>query len=323
MRKLSYKKLIIITFIIMSIFYLIACIFQNNAAVVSKIEDNIYRGDGKELASIKDELIVTDISETNTIYPLDKMYKMGEEKAFLFSLSYVKNNLQVGDTLKIMDDPYASDSLYLIFRESYPNISLEEMELESEMEAYQAMQLAIWEVGMRTGEAYYYDELSFIESIREDMGAKNINPRVFQKAKELVRFAENFQETNGEVEVLITLVLDNSNIGLVRFDNDYAVGPYSYKLQAGIFDSANVSLYDKDGNLLESQIVDENGNEIVNPKEEETFFIKIPKNYYEFTMKLEVKAKRLAPRFYTDKYTDYVVNGYEPEELEVEDSFSF
>lgn len=311
MKKVIYKCLMIATIIITVIVYVEACRYQVEAEVSTKIADNVFKEDGSQLTEAKDKLIVTGIVNIDGKYPLNCIYQVGDEKANLFSLSYVENNLTVGSDLTIKKN--ASDALYLLFRESYPNITLEEMGLNSPEEAYQAVQLAVWEIATRTGEANRYTELSFIDSIREEMGLRNINVGVFRKAKDLVRLVEKFDKStiNG-IELIPTLVIDNSNVKqkAINIDDDFMVGPYSYSVEASILTDVEITIMDQNGSKIDGKVVDAKGAEIEDLIEQKTFYVRFPESYKNISFNVRVEMKRLAPTIYQSGNWDYIANTY-------------
>lgn len=250
------------------------------------------------------------------------MYKVENEKANLYFLSYRKNKLEVGNMLKLKKEKeYVSDQLYLLFRETYPNVSLKDMGVNSEEEAYLATQLAIWELAMRTGDVQEYSELSLIDSIKEDIGLKNINANVFRKAKNLVNFVENFSYyDNTEIQLVPMLILENDKVKKepISKQNDILLGPYSYKVQAGILTNVEIEITDQDGNDIGGQVTDVNGTEIKDLIEQKEFYVKVPNICDKVKGKIKVEVKRLTPRIYTDQNSDYVVNTYQDNTMEEE-----
>lgn len=316
MKKIIYKYLVIVTILMMIIVFLGAAKKEIQEEMISQIESNIFTQDGSKLTEHKDTLHITEKIKIGNKYPLEYMYKVEEERADLFTLSYKENKLEVGDNVTIKEaDKYASDQLFLLFRESYPNVSVEEMGLKNEEEAYQALQLAIWEIAARTGEAEQYSELSYIDSVKEEAGLKNVNARVFKKAKDLVNYVEEYTYNNKkeEINLVPTLVIGNAEVkdNVESIENDYMVGPYSYKVEAGILSSTNITITDEVGNDIGGKVVDINGFEIKDLTTEKNFYIRFPKKYNKVKFNVQTEIKRLIPTIYEGKDCDYIVDTYE------------
>ena len=75
------------------------------------------------------------------------IYKVGNEYNDIYSMSFSPNTLKVGDKLTYKYN--ASDQLYILLRYSYPYKALQ----TTREEQFQALQLAIWNIAYRTGEA--------------------------------------------------------------------------------------------------------------------------------------------------------------------------
>ena len=316
-QKFIFKYLMALTSLVVIVIYIITAKYEIEDQVNTKLADNLFKQDGSQLVETKDKLEVSQIVNTNVKYPLDRMYKVGDEKANVFSVSYSyeETGLEVGSTLKSKsdDDKYGSDQLYFLFRETYPNISLEEMGLETPEEAYMAVQLAVWEIAGRTGEAKYYTELSKIDSIKEEVGNKNTSLKVFKKAKELVTFVENYsRDGNEDITLVPTLIMHNADIrkDIIKIYNELLVGPYSYSLSSGILKDVNIDITDGEGNNVSGKVTDANGFEIKDIQPNTNFYIRFPSTYKEIKFNTKVDVRRLTPAFYENDGFDYIVNSY-------------
>lgn len=324
MEKMKYKYLITLVIFVTIIIYIGAYKYDIADTADTQIVDNIFKQDGSQLIEIKDSVQVTEKAKTDAKSPLDYIYKVGDEKANLFLLSYEdkENKLNIGDTLTLKKgNENISDQLYFMFRETYPNVSIKDMELDSVEEAYQATQLAIWEIAIRTGEVQQYNELSRIDSIREDVGLKNVSSNVFRKAKNLVSFVEKYSsEYNEEIQLNPLLIIDNSNVKdeAISIDNDLIVGPYSYSIQAGILSNVEITIVDNDGKEIMGQVVDANGFEIKDYKEQKKFYIRFPREYEKVKFKIKTDVKRLVPTIYECNNSNYIVNTYINDTMEKE-----
>lgn len=310
MKKLIFKYLMIVVLLLTVIIYLVSARNELENKVLTKISNNIFKEDGSQLTEAKDELHISEKIEIGKKYPLQYMYKVEDEKANLFSLSYKENKLEVGNVVKATNLP--SDQLYLIFRETYPNISLEKMGVNTEEEAYQVVQLAIWEIAGRTGEANEYTELSRIDSIKEEIGLKDANPLVFQKAKELVSFVEEYSKTHDEeIKLVPTLHIINDNIKPKEINENYILGPYSYEMQAGILKKMNITITDEKNKDIKGEIVDSNGDKIEDYTKQKTFYVKVPKEKYnQIKITMQAESMRITPKIYIYDNSDYIANTY-------------
>lgn len=310
MKKLVFKYLIVIVLLLTVIIYLISARNELENKVLTKISNNIFKEDGSQLTEAKDVLNISEKIEIGKKYPLQYMYKVEDEKANLFSLSYKENKLEVGDVVRAIGFP--SDQLYLIFRETYPNISLEKMGVNTPEEAYQVTQLAIWEIAGRTGEANEYTELSKIDSVKEEIGLKDANMLVFQKARELVKFVEEYSKThNDEIKLIPTLHIINDNVKQTKIDGNYIIGPYSYEMQSSILKKMSIKITDEANKEIEGEIVDANGDKIEDYTKQKSFYIKVPESKYnKIKITMQAESMRIVPKIYKDDNSDYIANTY-------------
>ncbi len=319
MKKYVYRYCIIVVILVCLIISVISYNYDILNSTKFSTENNIFSANGDNLIPRYDEISITQIDDLNMPYPLNKMYKVGNEKAYLYSLSYADNTLDIGDTLKLDEDMLASDQLYMLFRESYPNISLEEMGLETEEEAYQAVQLAIYEMASRTGEAMYGSELSRIDSIRGDLGEKNINARVFEKARQLVDTVINYDFVNNEeINLIPTLIINTESVRneVINYDSSYLIGPYKYRVETGIITAANITISEEGKEETSAVLVDKEGKEVKDFTATKEVYIKIPRDYVgKMYITFEVKVKRLEPAVYKVNNRDFLVNSYVENEI--------
>ena len=321
MKKHIYKYLILLVTITSLVIYTISNKYDILTSAKIQTKDNIFSSNGENLIPANDVITVTEIKDLSMPYPLNKMYKVGDEKAYLYSLSYKENKLNVGDALEMdKDRKYAPDQLYMLFRESYPNITVEEMGLDTPEQAYQAIQLAIWEMGCRTGISMYGSELSYIASIRADMGEKNIDPKVFNKAKQLVEMLGNYDYLgNDDLNLIPTLIVRTLDVKreLMSNEDSYLIGPYEYKVQTGIITNVDITLSDNTNEKVLGTLVDSNGNKIEDYKAVRSVYIKVPKEYKgEMDLTVSVEVKRLVPVIYNANDTDYIANSYVANEMQ-------
>ena len=148
---------------------------ENENKTETFIDDYILKTTGENLTPGYNQIKVTDIKDIsvkNAFEYLDKIYKVGEN-ADLYTVSYQNKDLNIGSYLNKDNEEnknaHASDQIFLIFRNSYPIVSLEDMGVDNEEEAYQATQLAIWEVAARTGEGSNDYPYRSVKDIREEL----------------------------------------------------------------------------------------------------------------------------------------------------------
>lgn len=325
--KYIYRLLIIVVLLIALIIYTISSKYEKLNSIKSNTLNNKFTSTGEGLIEIKDEIEVSSKVSINSTNQLGYMYKVGEENANLFSLSYLDNNLEVGSKLQLKDGNYhASEQLYLIFRETYPNVSLEKMGVSSVEEAYMVTQLAIWEISARTGESIYANELSMIESIKEDIGTKEIPAYIYEKAQKLVELVESFNNNENniknDINLVPTLVVRTLDLAKneIKIDDNAMIGPYKYRVESGIVDNIEINLKDENGNKADAQVVDSRGISIKNLNEVDEFYIKYPQNhsFKEIHIFVKSKVKRVSPCIYMNGDNDYIVNNYIVNEMEQE-----
>lgn len=308
--KNTYKYLIFIIVLIIILVSIITAKYEMRDKIALLVETNKFTVEEGKVIESKDELEVSAVEKTALKNPLNELYKVGEEKAELYSLSYVDENLKVGDKLKA--GVYASDQLYFIFRKSYPTISLEEMGVDSAEEAYLVKQLAIWEIGYRTGEALYGSELSKIDSIKNDMKLKD--DTVFKKAKDLVNYIEDFSfNKDGEdVNIVPTLTVNTTDAksDYIYYNDGYVVGPYKYDVNCSELIKSSVIATDENGNDIGAKIIESNGMPKTTFSDNDEFYVKCPNTTDDVKVTVEVEVKRLVPRIYEFGGTDYIANTY-------------
>lgn len=277
---------------------------------------------GEHLTEVKDNLEVSEIVNLDSNVPLDKMYKVGEEKSNLYRLYYNTNiDLQVGEKLRKVADSNsgALDILEIILRKSYPNISLQEMGVNTAEEAYQAIQLAIWNIEGKTNRRFIGGELTTVDSVREEMGASNT--KLFRTASNLVKEMEVYQKDEEllKKENLVDLKLstENTNEYILVRDNEYIYGPYQYEVITGILEKAEITVYDENENIIEgAKIVDSNGLEIEDINSVREFYISFPINYKYAKVSLKSNLKAITPTIYAnEKNIVFVADTYTPVEL--------
>ena len=308
-----YKYLIFIMVLVIVLVSIITSKYEMRDKISLLVENNKFTVEDGKVIESKDELEVSAVEKTSLKNPLNKLYKVGEEKAELYSLSYVDENLKVGD--KLIAGVYASDQLYFIFRKSYPTISLEEMGVDSVEEAYLVKQLAIWEIGLRTGEALYGSELSKIDSIKNDMKLKD--DTVFKKAKDLVNYIEEFCYNNSknpeeDVNIVPTLTVNTSEMksDYMYYNDGYVVGPYKYDVNWKKKIKSSVIATDENGNDIGAKIIESNGMPKTTFSDNDEFYVKCPNTTDDVKVTVEVEVKRLVPRIYEFGGTDYIANTY-------------
>ena len=304
-----YRYLIIIIVLITILILLTTYIHEINDRIMLLKETNYIEVKDTAIIENLDEIKLSGINKTNLKYPLDKMFMVEDKKVDLFSLAYGNQVLKIGDTLKKIATPFASDQLYLIFRKSYPIVSLEEMGVQNEQEAYIVKQLAIWEIAYRTRQVKG-SELSYIDSVRNDINLKN--ETIFKKAKDFVAYVENFNNNkNEDIELAPTLIIDNSQVRSIYKDGGYIIGPYSYQVESAGIINSNVTVTDTNGNNVNAKIISGSGIEKTSFNPGEEIYIKTYEDMVDLKIKFEVSAKRMSPTIYeTDNGEHYIVNTY-------------
>ena len=327
--KKIYKLLILIVIQITLLSYLYLSkksleAYNTNIKNISEVSAK-----GEHLAEIKDNLEVTEVRNLEANKPLNKMYKIGEEKANLYRLYYNKNvELSEGDTLRKVADSNSGNIniLDVILRESYPNISLQEMGVDTEEEAYQAIQLAIWNVEGKTNKRFIGGELTTVDSIREEMKANNT--KLFRTASDIVKEMEIYQRDEELLEkenlVDVNLLDEDTNEYILVRDNEYIYGPYKYEVITGILENAEVTLLNKDENIIEAaKIVDSNGLEIEDINSVREFYVSFPTSYNYVIVSLKANLKIVTPTIYaTEENYVFVADTYERIELVRESSIA-
>ena len=313
MKRFIYKYLIILVILISILVYIVSARYDIESKTHFITDNNILQSNVDHIVERKEEYQISKIIDLNNIYPFDKMYKV--QNANVYSLSYHYDGpgekLKVGSNLKLSD--YASDAITIILRESYPNITLEEMGVETPEEAYLAVQLAIWDVGYRTGTANFSSEFSKLESIKEAYKKNNISDKVFNKASELIDLAESYVAKSDNSDWTLSSTFFVKTHSVVFGDSTdgeyYMVGPYNYGVESGILTSLNVVLQDENGQPFDGKIVDNYGIEIKDFLKTNEIHVKFKKRKAIINVIFKVEAITLTPSVYIDEYgRDYIVD---------------
>lgn len=308
---------------------------NTNETISAENDINILKTKGENITLLTNELKVTNIlnvSSSNAFEDLSKIYKVNDN-ANLYSTSKVKNDLKVGSILNKSNKEATSDQVYLVLRRSYPIVSLEEMGLETEEEAYQATQLALWEVFARTGERKETGLDTRIDSIKEDLEKNNIkiNDKVFNKAKELVQYVEEYSNNNSKdnLEIVPVLMVDNSFVKLIRQpseeENKFLVGPYKFYIKNGYFIDSDLKVSDENGNIVDAKYVDRRGNKLDKIGENTEFYLsfkELPEGVT-YTLNLNAKIKRIHFEFYENNDKEYIANTYKIVDIPIELKINF
>ena len=309
---------------------------DTNTSINIENEVNILKTSGDNITLDNDELEVkniVNISAKNAFEDLNKIYKV-DNNANLYSVSKIGNDLSIGSIVKKAEENEStSDQILLVLRRSYPIVTLEEMGLETEEEAYQATQLALWEVFSRTGESKEKDLITRIQLIKEELENNNINinEKVFTKAEELVEYVEKYSddEQKDKIDLVPTLLVDNSLVELVeqpeKEEDKYLVGPYSFVIKSGYFIKSNITVKDENGNLVHAKFVDKDGNELKEIGENTEFYLsfkELPKNT-KYTLGITADLKRIVVEFYENNGKEYVANTYTNVSVPIELTINF
>ena len=310
MKKYS-KYLIIITLeiIIFTIFITLKIEEKNDYVFVKNLSSdiNLYVGE-------KEDLKINKINTLKTKFkfdPLNKHY-YGNNDQDIFSLSFNHSNLKVGDILKYKGA--LSDQIYLIFRNSYPLVSLEEMGVINEEEAYFAIQLALWEMADRTQESMYTSEGARINAIRSYVGEARINARVYNAASKLIQFVEKWTKApnDNEVKNILKLTDDKASFHLEETNLKYLAGPFKYEMTNAIIKDANLEAKDEDGNQIQIDFYNDKGEKVIDLKtlHKKNFYLAFPKNIKNFEYTLNVSYYDLRVNSYIANSSDYAARIY-------------
>ena len=304
-----YRYLIIIILLIAVLLSVVTYRYEMVDRMTLLRENNYLVSIDDTFIDNKDEIVVSAVNKTKLASPLNIMYKAENTDVDLFSLSYGNSELKVGDKLKRCENPYASDQLNMVFKKTYPSVSLEEMGVKTVEEAYMVKQLALWEMAYRTGESKYGSELSYVDSVRNDLKLKD--EAIFRKAEELIRYVEEFNyKDNEEIDLAPTLTVKTLDVKNVFFENGgYIAGPYKYTVTAGKLVNCEITALDKNGNDIGAQILESNGKIKTEFANNDEFYVKCPNNKDDLIVTVKTDVKRLNAVFYeSENGDDYVIN---------------
>lgn len=223
----------------------------------------------------------------NNKNPLNTMLNLGENVGYLITYPETKPV----EEEKVVLDRYASDQLLVPLLTGFPKVSYKDLGLQNEEEAYQATQLAIWEISDRTGESTHSSEKTRISGLREQwQNDRGINPKIFDVAEDMVKKAETDAYTK-----VPTLTVFTKN---VEFNKDedyyYFVGPYYYTIEDMSYFEVSIEIKDENGNKIKNaEVVDKYGNTITKPIDINEFYIKVPIGEDRVSISVGVKGDRL------------------------------
>lgn len=309
--KSIYKYIAALVISVSVLVYIIASRYDLENELIPITINNIFNSPSSDAFVVEkqDTFEITDIKDINSASPLNKMYKIKNANAYSLEYSEFYNPsdyIKKGDTFKF--ESYANDSIYMAFRESYPNISLQEMGVETTEEAYQVVQLLIWELAYRTGEAKYSDRLSIIKSVKEQLGKDGENQRVLKKATELLKYIESDEFTEG-LEMVSTLVINTQSVISDETEDgeNYIFGPYKYRVDSGVITDARATLTDENGQPSDAKVVNAYGTELDNLKDTDEFYVM--KKIGQCNINIEIKAQilRKLPAIYVNENKDRIV----------------
>ena len=193
-------------------------------------------------------------------------------------------------------------------------VSLEEMGVKTEEEAYQALQLAIWEIGDRVGDTKYRTEEARVKALRAYLGEDKINARVFDVASKLVHFSENWDAEQDSLDVQGALYITTKKAfkNLQNVSGKYLVGPFTYRFENGLVKNADIYGTDENGNSVKIDIYDENGKIVNNFKNvhNKNFYVAFPKDVKSFHLSLIIYYYHMQGLVYEKASSDYVARAY-------------
>ena len=235
--------------------------------------------------------------------PFDKIYKTNNF-IDLYSLSYQPINLKIGSKLTYKMD--ASDNLSYMFNYTYPNANLD----CSKEQLYQARQIAIWIIGLKTKEANIKEEKEF-EDIINDL--KTVSDTVKEKAKKIINANDNIEKVKSEI------IFEDNDIYWHRKDNYLVIGPFNYNTSNIQEEQNNLKILNDKEEEIPVVIVDEN-DERIELEQNKDFYVLIPDYYDVFQIDLTITNKKLSPAIY--EKNDYLVATYIDENKNVNKKYT-
>ena len=325
--KHRYRYLMIIILEIIVIVSLITLKIEANKdyAYIKQIDNNKVDLYVAKEENAKDDLVVSKViklKNDSKKEPVTKRFLANDDLVDIFELDYKHGgSLKEKDVLKVKAP--ASDQLYLLFRNAYPLVSLEEMGVKTVEEAYRALQLATWEVAYRTAEASYITEGSDIYSNRRFVGATHINQRVYNAADKLINFVENWNSASEDVQVWLHVYTNGVEAFRQKNNDNYIYGPFRYEITNAIPKEAIIKGVDENGKDVNITIYNEKGEKVEDftTLNNQNFYIGLPKDVKEFYYSIEVFYYYLRVYIYTCNNYDYIARVYTTNNV-IMDNFS-
>lgn len=221
-----------------------------------------------------------------------------------YSITYKTNEKPKGEMNATKQ--YSNGYITSVLINGYPNVSYEEMNLQSEDEAYLATQLAIYQMLAKKNSTIINGEFNINNIISCDEEHSDMVQRIVLKAKEIYSLAmeEPYIES---ADVLI----NDENLKMETKENTTIVGPI---ITSSITDEATKRVMGEEYNPVTSvdvksyiensniKIIDENGNEIEKVLNDKPFYIKIDGSDKIFAQyKISMETNYLEARIYESK----------------------
>lgn len=290
------------------IFFLIIIIF-NSVNSNNSIDPNMKQGVllNKELEGEKRQIsheeiysYMTDSLDGTNI----ELKKIKLDNKISYSLTYKSNEIPTG--VMVGTKYFSNGYITSVLINGYPNISYEEMNLQSEDEAYIATQLAVYQMLSEKNASMLNSDFN-IDNIKACNEQYNdVVQRIIAKAKEIYSLAiENpyIEETDA--------IIDDSEL-MMKVDGDTTiVGPIVTK---SITDDITKKIIGKDYNPITTvdlksyientkiKIIDKDGKEEMFARNDEPFYIRIDGSDKVFAQyKISVETNYLKSKIYESK----------------------
>ncbi len=204
------------------------------------------------------------------------MYKVsdGKNKTNAYLLSGVSTTFKTQSVMS--ESSRGSTYINYILYNSYPNVSLEEMGVTSEEEAYFATKYALAYMTLLSGENNRLDEAGDLYSMHEAYKKHGFDTNVFKVAERLISYSRMLKYD--DVSLSSKIILDNSRINISLNNGRAAFGPFKITTNNCILDKTDLQITDRNSNKVDYTLLDRNGRVIGSIVPNNDFYIAFDKN---------------------------------------------
>lgn len=274
--KINYKLCILIG---IELIFLVIFITKTGEEDISyKITSTIHKDMLSNTVNLQDELTLTKLDKV-FLTDINNKKKMqfnrytvsdGNYDAYMYLINGIGAKFKLNSTITRKND---KKNLYYnyILQNSYPNISLQEMGVANEEEAYIATKYALSYAATMMEKNTDLDESSDLYSFYETAKRKHYSTSAFAAADRLISYMRLLLHDG--VDLQPKLVRDVASANTSLNGGRVTIGPYKVHVDNGIFADMEITLLDNVGNEVPYTLLDEDGNVIRKVSADKDYYI--------------------------------------------------